>query len=245
MSNAVSDSILQPEHLRRQKLYEIVVERIERMIHSGTLKPGDALPSERDIMTAFKIGRPAVREALLALQNKGLITTEAGRRAKVRLPSVDNVIGTLDGVVALMIQRADSLKNLFDVRIFVEVAMARHAAKEIDRGHLSQLRRALEENKRSIGDRERFMKTDIAFHRVLFQTVDNPAFDAIHGALVNWIMERWRKIERTDATETLAYQGHLQIYKAVSQGDPDAAEKAMRKHLETSWKTWAKYLGDS
>ena len=89
------------------------------------------------------------------------------------------------------------------------------------------------------------MQTDVAFHRILFQTAENPVFDAIHDALVNWIMERWRKIKRTDATETVAYQGHLQIYKAVSQGDPDAAETAMRKHLATSWKTWAKYLGDS
>jgi len=245
MSNGTADPILQQEPLRRQKLYEIVVERIEGMIHSGDLKPGDALPSERDIMAAFNIGRPAVREALLALQNKGLITTENGRRAKVRLPSVDNVMSTLDGIVALMIKRADSLKNLFDLRIFVEAAMARHAAKEIDAARLEQLKEALEENKRSIGDRERFMRTDIAFHRILFQTADNPVFDAVHGALVNWIMERWRKIKRTNATETAAYQGHLQIYKAVSQRDPDAAEKAMRKHLETSWKTWAKYLGDS
>jgi len=245
MSDAVIDLVLQREPLRRQKLYEIVVERIERMVRAGDLKPGDILPSEREIMTAFDIGRPAVREAMLALHNKGLITTENGRRARVRLPSVDNVMSTLDSVVAIMINRADSLKNLFDLRIFVEVAMARHAAKEIDAPRLLQLKTALSENKRAIGDRERFMQTDIHFHRVLFQTVENPVFDAIHGTLVNWIMGRWRKIERTDATETIAYQGHLQIYKTVSKHDPDAAEKAMREHLEASWKTWVKHLGDS
>jgi len=237
--------VLAHEPLRRVKLYEMVVEKLQGMIQSGELKPGDELPSERDIMVALNVGRPAVREALLALQSKGLILTENGRRARVRLPSVTNVITTLDGVVGLMLKRADSLKNLFDLRVFIECAMARHAAQAINEKRLAEFRAALDENKRAIGDREAFLQTDIAFHRILFLTAENPVFDAAHGALVSWIMDRWRRIRRTNETETIAYQGHLQIYKAVSRHDPDAAEKAMRKHLEASWKTWAKYLGDS
>jgi len=245
MSNGINATTLQREPIRRLKLYEIVVEKLEGMMQAGELKPGSELPSEREIMTAFNIGRPAVREALLALQNKGLITTENGRRARVRLPDAGNVLTTLDGIVGLMIKQTESLKNLFDLRIFVEAAMSRHAAEVIDSQSLGELKRVLDENKRAIGDRERFMQTDIAFHRVLFQTANNPMFDAVHGALVSWIMESWRKIKRTDETETVAYQGHLQIYKAVSRHDPDAAERAMRRHLEASWKTWAKHLGNS
>jgi DNA-binding FadR family transcriptional regulator len=86
------------------------------------------------------------------------------------------------------------------------------------------------------------MRTDIGFHHVLFSVSENPVFDAVHTAVVNWLMERWSKIERTDTTEHLAYQGHVQIANAIIKRDPDAAEKAMNKHLSASWAVWAKQL---
>ncbi len=62
------------------------------------------------------------------------------------------------------------------------------------------------------------METDIEFHRILFRVCDNPVFDAVHTAVVNWLMERWSKIERNETTEKLAYQGHVQISNAVGKG---------------------------
>lgn len=240
MDVVAANSILQAGPIRRAKLYELVTQKLEEMIRSGELKPGDKLPSERDIMAAFNIGRPAVREALLSLQSRGLIVTENGRRATVSQPSVDNVLTTLDAVVGVIIANADSFKNLYDARVFLEAAMARNAAKEIDDALLAQLKAALEANKRAIGNRELFMQTDVKFHRVLFLVGNNPVFKAVHEALVKWLMERWRTIARDASTETLAYEGHLHIYKAICRRDPDAAEAAMHKHLASSWKIWTR-----
>ena len=242
--NGTRDLILEPSLIRRSKLHELVSQRLEDMIRSGELKPGDRLPSERDIMAAYGIGRPAVREAFLSLQSRGFITTESGRRARVTAPTVDSVFTTLDSVVGMMISKRESLKNLFDARKFIEAAMARQAAVVIDKPHLNKLKDALEANKRAIGNRDLFMQTDIEFHRILFFVCNNPVFDAVHTAVVNWLMERWSKIERNDKTENVAYQGHVQIANAVQKGDPDAAERAMNKHLSSSWSVWAKQLED-
>src|ERR1035441_10584814 len=95
----MNDQLFQQSPIRRSKLHELVSRKLEDAIRSGDLKPGDQLPSERDIMTAFSVGRPAVREAFLSLHNKGFITTESGRRARVKVPSVSSVFSTLDGVV--------------------------------------------------------------------------------------------------------------------------------------------------
>lgn len=228
--------------LHRPKLHELVSERLEAMIRSGELKPGDSLPSERDIMAALGTGRPAVREAFLSLQNKGLIVTESGRRARVRQPSVDNVMTTLDGVVSMMIDNEKSLKDLFDARVFIEAAMARQAARQIKPEQLDALLRALDENKQSIGDRPRFSDSDAEFHRVLFQVPGNPVFDSVHSALVSWLRERWAKLVRDEHTETMAYRGHADIFAAVSRRDPDGAEEAMRRHLGSSWKVWSAQL---
>lgn len=244
MANATNNPVLEHGPIRRARLHELVTQRLEEMIRTGELKPGDQLPSERDLMAAFHIGRPAVREAFLSLQNKGLIVTENGRRASVRAPSVDNVFTTLDSVVGIIINNGESLKNLFDARVFIEAAMARNAATEIGEDELAELKQALDANKRAIGNREKFVQTDVEFHRILFVVSRNPVFEAVHKALVNWLMERWAKIKRDSSTETLAYQGHLQIYKAIGRRDPDAAEKAMRKHLGASWAIWEQQLQD-
>lgn len=149
---------------------------------------------------------------------------------------------TLDSVVGMIIKERESLKNLFDARRFLEAAMARYAAAAIDKAHLAELQKALETNRKAIGNRRAIIETDIGFHRILFRVPNNPVFDAAYAAVVNWLMARWDEIERTDAMEKLAYQGHVQIANAVGKGDPDAAEKAMNKHLSSSWSIWAKQL---
>ena len=60
--------------IRRRKLYEEVALRIEELIREEQLDPGDQLPSERELMATFGVGRSAVREALLSLQKMGLVT---------------------------------------------------------------------------------------------------------------------------------------------------------------------------
>lgn len=240
MQDVTTSSILQSSPIRRAKLYELVTQKLEQMIRRGELKPGDKLPSERDIMVAFNIGRPAVREALLSLQNKGLIVTENGRRATVSRPNVANIFTALDSFVGMIIGNTESFKHLFDARVFIEAAIARNAAKEGHEKLLAQLKTALEANRQAIGNRELFLETDVQFHRLLFLVGDNPVFTAAHEALVKWLTDRWRSIARDASTETLAYEGHLQVYKAISRHNPDAAEAAMRKHLASSWKIWCR-----
>ncbi|MCX5496614.1 FCD domain-containing protein [Kaistia dalseonensis] len=236
---------LAPGPIHRPKLHELVASRLEALIRSGQLKPGDSLPSERDIMAAFNTGRPAVREAFLSLQNKGLIVTESGRRARVRQPSVDNVMTTLDGVVSMIIDDRKSLKDLFDARVFIEAAMARHAAQYINADQLRALEEALAQNRRAIGDRQGFDASDIVFHRILFAVAGNPVFDSVHSALVSWLMDRWARLVRNEQTETAAYEGHAAIFAAVSRKDPDQAEAAMRDHLGASWAVWAEQLAQT
>jgi GntR family transcriptional regulator, sialic acid-inducible nan operon repressor len=89
--------------IRRRKLYEDVVARLERLIHSEELKPGEALPSERDLMLQFGVGRPAIREALFALGRMGLIEVANGERARVSNPTPRTLIGELSGAARLML----------------------------------------------------------------------------------------------------------------------------------------------
>ena len=69
--------------VRRRKLYEEIVDRLEALMLDGTLAPGDQLPSERELMVTFQVGRTAVREALFALSRMGLISLQNGAKLYV------------------------------------------------------------------------------------------------------------------------------------------------------------------
>jgi GntR family transcriptional regulator, sialic acid-inducible nan operon repressor len=225
--------------IARPKLYEVIAERLEAAIRDGRLKPGDSLPSERDLMQSFEIGRPSVREAFLFLEKKGLIDIESGRRARVRKPDVGSVLRSLDSVIHLSMNDKDTFKNMFDARSFVEQAMARNAAVNATDAQLADLRRRLERNGEAIGDRREFVRTDAAFHRALFEMTANPIFDALHDAFAGWVEERRAGMERHSFTEGYAFKQHGDIYAAIASRDGDAAEAAMRRHLEGWWSAWS------
>ena len=71
------------EPIPRRKLSDEVFDRLKRMIMSGEARPGQTLPSERELMDRFGVGRPAIREAMQALANMGLISISHGERARV------------------------------------------------------------------------------------------------------------------------------------------------------------------
>src|SRR5262249_33024783 len=78
--------------IQRRKLADSVQERLLSMIRSGDLAPGDPLPSEREFMASFAVGRPAIREALQNLQRMGLVEIRHGERARVAVPSFGRVV---------------------------------------------------------------------------------------------------------------------------------------------------------
>ncbi|KQW78954.1 hypothetical protein ASC89_11635 [Devosia sp. Root413D1] len=224
--------------ISRPKLYEVVAARLEAAIRDGRLKPGDRLPSERDLMETFETGRPSVREAFLFLEKKGLIETENGRRARVRKPDVFSVLESLDSVIHLSLQDGETFKDLFAARSFLEQAMARNAAKNITDAQLALLRERLDGNGRAIGDRHEFVRTDALFHRTLFEVADNRIFEAVHDAFAGWVEERRSKLQRESFTEQHAHRQHTDIFNAIAARDPDAAETAMRDHLKGWWAAW-------
>lgn len=238
MSPADGGPVLGLAPISRPKLYEVVAARLEAAIRDGRLKPGDRLPSERDLMETFDTGRPAVREALLFLEKKGLIETENGRRARVRKPDVGSVLESLDSVIHLSLQDPETFKDLFAARSFLEQAMARNAALHITDAQLELLRQRLDDNGRAIGDRHEFVRTDALFHRAVFEVADNRIFDAVHDAFAGWVEERRSTLERQSFTEQRAHRQHIDIFNAIAARDPDAAEAAMRLHLRGWWAAW-------
>src|ERR1700712_5183936 len=92
-----NESMEQPnEPIVRRKLSDEVFARLEQMITTGELQPGDEMPSERELMERFGVGRPAIREAMQALSNMGLVVISHGERAKILALTPDSLFRQID-----------------------------------------------------------------------------------------------------------------------------------------------------
>ena len=125
----------------RRKLFEQVAAHLEASILSGDLKPGDRLPTERELQTTYGVGRPAVREALITLQRSGLIEIANGAPARVAMPTASVVLGNAMPAERLydlgVISRVADLESLEDAvhplveRLAANAPMSMRTMKDI------------------------------------------------------------------------------------------------------------------
>lgn len=220
------------EPIRRLKLYHEVERRLLDLIRNGQLRAGDQLPSERELMAAYRVGRPAIREALQSLERAGILTITHGERARVALPTADRLIAQLAGATRHLLRlEPESLDHLKDARLFLELGLARRAAIAAEPIGIGLLARALETHIRSLDTPDHFLAEDMAFHRQIAAMTGNPVFPAIVEAMFGWLTEYYRSLVQAPGAESLTIAEHRRIFEAIAARDPAAAEAAMRDHI--------------
>lgn len=224
--------------IERKTLSEQVAEQLEADILDGRLGENDKLPSERELMEQFGVGRPAVREALFYLQQLGLIAINSGTRARVIRPTAEAVMSRLSGVTRQLLSKPDGQQYFQEARALFEISLARYAASYAGEEDLARLRQALRENRDAVGDEARFKRSDNDFHGVLASIARNPIFDAIHVALSEWLDDRRAQVLQQKGEDKAALEAHIAIVEAIESRDPDAAEAAMRRHLDRHYGTY-------
>jgi DNA-binding FadR family transcriptional regulator len=224
--------------VERKTLSEQVAEQLEAEILEGRLSENAQLPSERELMEQFGVGRPAVREALFYLQRLGLIAINSGTRARVIRPTAEAVMARLSGVTRQLLSKPDGQQYFQEARAMFEISLARYAAVNASEEDLQQLRDALQDNRDAIGDEARFKRSDNDFHGVLASIGRNPIFDAIHVALSEWLDDRRAQVLQQQDEDKAATAAHAEIIEAIESRNPDAAEAAMRCHLDRHYGTY-------
>jgi len=219
--------------VKKRKVHQDIVAQLEALIASGALLEGDTLPAERVLMEQFSVGRPAVREAMLALERSGLLRLSNGERARVSRPTTASLLDGLSASVRVVMAQDDGMRNFQAARTMFEVALVRHAAQHATPEQIEALRAALQRNHEAVGNLSKFEKTDVAFHYEIALIVANPLFSGMHEALVGWLTEQRSVSLRDTAADQQAYDFHRAIFGAIAAHDPDRAEAAMREHLDT------------
>lgn len=193
------------------------------------------MPSERELMERFGVGRPAVREALLTLANEGVIEISHGERARVLEITAQSIINQVDFPAKLMLSgSSESLGHLKSARIFFERGLARVAAERATPKQVLELRQLVDQQRSKLEDAKGFIDADMAFHVAIAKISGNPIFPAVSQAMLGWLQAYHTEMLIWTGQENVTLEEHMEIANAIEAGDADRAEQAMTRHLERS-----------
>ncbi|QDA35970.1 transcriptional regulator NanR [Paracoccus liaowanqingii] len=224
-----------PDRILRRKLSDQVFERLRDLMASGELAPGAPMPSERDLMERFGVGRPAVREALQHMQSMGLITINHGERSRVNALSADSVLNRVDDVARMLLSsEPDQLDHLKEARRMFECGLVRVATGSATPEDLQDLHALIDRQSACIGDAAQFVTLDIAFHNRIAAITGNPILVATSQSMLRWLFQYHGVLLHWSGKEEVTLTEHRDMADLIGHGDPDAAVRAMQAHLDRS-----------
>jgi DNA-binding FadR family transcriptional regulator len=216
----------------RQKLSEEVRRGLLDLIKSGAVGMGEPLPSERELMERFGVGRPAIREAMQSLETIGLIEIRHGGRARVSEPSIGRMVDQISETMKhLLANSPASLENLKEARATFEREMARIAARRRSAADLERLAEIISEQELASDEPVRFRMLDGFFHSEIARVSGNPIFSALIDALFRWLSDFHVDLVSVPGLEQLTLAEHREILAAITRADADGAARAMGDHL--------------
>ena len=142
--------------IARPKLAELVQSRLLAVIQAENLRPGDFLPSERELMQSYAVGRPSIREAMQNLQRMGLIEINHGERPRMATPSFERMVSSMSETMRhVLVNSPTTLDHLKEARATFEMTMAQIAARKRSMEDIENLHAILAEQERARLDFER------------------------------------------------------------------------------------------
>ncbi len=220
---------------------ELTRKLVDHLVTDGRLKPGDRLPSERQLAETLGIGRSAVRDAIRSLSLLGLIEVRQGSGSYVKEPDSEVLPQIIEWGMML---GERNIMDLIEARSHIETAVASLAAERKSSDDLEAIKRHLDAMSSATSTGE-FVEADVAFHIALAKAAGNSVFlDIITSAqslLRVWIT---RVIDAADSTDSF-HSEHFAVFEAISVGDAEGARVFMQRHMDHASKELASSLAQS
>lgn len=214
--------------LKKTKLHEKISKQILNLILSGELKPGDRLPTERELSEQLGVSRTAIREAIVQLQGKGVLQERADGGTIVREISFSSI---LPFVSDLLCADQHLLSDLLGVRKLLEAEMASDAARHTTPEKAQRLRAYADEFAQSIRDGSTGLTADNRFHGYIAELAQNSAMQMINEMCSDLLSDTRLATLRVPEHREQTVLDHYGICDAIAAGDADLAAQRMRDHL--------------
>ena len=230
--------------IKQEKISTKIVAQIKSLIREGDLKPGDALPPERELVKVFNVSRASLREALNSLAGMGFLEMSQKHRTIVK----SLASGRMTEPLHLLIK--DDIKTVFElleVRKAIETWNAYHAAKRAKDDDIARLEKSLELMRTKIEQRISAVEDDADFHLAMAEATHNKVQTHLMFSIYDLLKESLGGYYKSIRMQDI-YEQHCKVMEAVKKRDPDLASRRMQEHLdyvESRVKEFSSYDGGS
>jgi len=215
--------------VERQKVYELIAENLLSQIAGRRLKPGDALPPERELTRRYQAGRSSVREALRMLESKGLIESVGNGSF-----AVSNFRNPLNNSLKLLLSLDEAnMREIYELRRILEVEAAALAAERRSEADLEEMEVAIGEMAAGLeSDRaDSYIEADLRFHLAIAKASGNRLVLHSMHALRDLIRRALVSIYLIPSSPERSLEQHRLIRAAIVAQDTERARDEMRAHL--------------
>jgi len=220
--------------IKNTKVYEQVIDQIRDMIDKGTLKKGDRLPSERNLVEQLQVSRASIREALRALEVIGLIECRQGEGSYIKASFQDNLFEPLS--IMFMLEGSNQ-EEIWELRKILEVEASGLAAKRITSEQLKELSEITERFMNSEGQEEALTaEIDKEFHYKIAECSGNILiFNILRTVAIlvdHFIVDARKLILMHQGNKEILFSQHHEIYLSIERHNDSEARQTMREHLD-------------
>jgi len=215
--------------LRRTNLSAAISDRIAEQIVSGRLSPGSRLESERELCDLYGVGRSSIREAIKALESRGLVEGRQGEGRFVKTPDLSGMVQMPSVPVTVS---ESEVRYLYEARRIVEPAMCALAAERASSRDLGATRRLLLRHELAITAGNYGGVEDTAFHLKLAAMAGNPLLAHLLEAILQVLHNTREPALHSAGGLQFSLLGHWAVLAAMERRNADEAGQAMVAHLE-------------
>ncbi|MFC4564239.1 FadR/GntR family transcriptional regulator [Nocardiopsis mangrovi] len=212
----------------RMPVTQRAIERIKARIADGTLRPGDRLPTERDLSADLGVSRSSMREAIRALTTLGVLEARHGAGVYVTALRPGDLLEAFS--VLAEVSQGETLVEVLQVRRMLEPAATALAAARADDDQLRRLGALVD--RIGSGDEGDTVSADLTFHQAIVEITGNATLAAINNGLSSRTFNArvWRGHREAGLAARLR-EDHARIHRALLARDPDAARAAATMHV--------------
>ena len=233
------------EPIRPKKISEEIVNQIKQLISKGELKPGDRIPSERELATMLGVSRPSVREAIMVLEAMGFVESRQGGGTYVKALTEGSIMNPL----AKLVEKRDPelLRSLAEVRMGLESWSAYLAAQRATDADIAEMRRLYGIMEKQAAKGGWSPDVDAEFHYAITAASHNSlqmhVLDSIHSLFHATIQVALMEFYQQEGHVQLLLNHHHDIMEAIAAHDPELARRKMVEHLAMVEEKMAQLLG--
>jgi len=214
--------------VKHVRVSDEIVNQIRRLISEGHLKPGDRLPSERELVKEFGVSRPSLREALNSLVATGFLEVKRAKRTFVKSVTSERI---QDPLSLLIKNDTQKIFDLIEVRKAMETWGAYHAAQRAIEEDVQQLEGIIAEMRKAFEEGRSWEKQDADFHLAMARATHNTIQTHLMSTIYDLLRESVARVFTERGKVKKLLQQHYRLFNAIKNRSPDKARERILEHL--------------